>query len=334
MKILVVRQLTRTAFELGGFCAKAFALLGHEVMTFNFGYGPQSFLGNIRVLFNQMRLRKVIGGFKPQFVLVIKGDGIAPEMIMDLREQFKIPIANYWIDDPLWINVSRQLSPSYDYFFTNDPHCVPVHQKAGCSNARYLTFGCDPDVHRTVDLTEDEKKSFGSEVCFAGTMTAQRETILDVLADFDLKIWWPLAVNCTDENLKITKRKINDTAPLFPRFTGRDVWGAEMANVCNASKICLNIHSQGGAGTNMRAFEVTGCGGFLLCEFREALPELFKTGEEIVCFKDGDELREMVEYYLFHPEEREHIARRGQARAYKEHTYKHRMEEMLSLIHL
>jgi spore maturation protein CgeB len=334
MKILIIRPFTRTAFELGGYCAKAFVQLGHEVMTFNFRYGHQSFLGKIRVLSNQMRLMKVIGGFKPKFVLVIKGDKIPPEMIIDIRKKFKIPLANYWIDDPLWIKISSQLSPFYDYFFTNDPRCVEAHQKAGCPNVNFLTFGCDPDLHRTVNLSEDEKKKFGNEVCFTGTMVSQREKMLEALADFDLKIWWPFAIQYTDEDLKIKKRKIDSSSALFSRFTGRDVWGEEMVKVFNASKICLNIHSQGGDGTNMRTFEVVGAGGFLLCEFRKVLSDLFKIGEEIVCFKDASELKELIKYYLVHPEERKRIAHRGQERAYKEHTYKHRMEEIASLLRI
>lgn len=330
MKILIVRSFGRTAFELGGYCAKAFVHLGHEVVIFNFRYGYPSFLDKIRTLSSQMRLKKVIGEFNPKFILVVKGNGIPPEMIMDIRKKFKIPLANYWIDDPLWIKISSRISSLYDYFFTNDPQCVEVHQKAGCLNVKFLTFGCDPDIHRTVNLKEDEKREFGSEICFAGTIVPQREKMLGVLGDFDLKIWWSSVTQYTGEDLKIKKRKISSSSPLFSKFTGKDVWGDEMAKVFNASKICLNIHSQGGDGTNMRTFEVTGCGGFLLCEFREVLQDLFKIGEEIVCFKNADELKELVKYYLSHPEEREKIAHKGQERAYKEHTYKNRMNEMLS----
>ena len=333
MKILIVRPFTRTAFELGEYCAKAFSQLGHEVRLFNFRYWHSSFLGKIGFFHTWHNLRKVISKFKPGFVLVIKGDKIAPEIIFDTRKKFKTPMVNWWIDDPLWIRVSSRISPLYDYFFTNDPQCVEVHQRAGCPNAKFLTFGCDPDIHRIARLNEDEKKKLGSEVCFTGTMVPQRERMLEVLADFDLKIWWPRMMQYTDEDIKIKKKKIDSSSLLFSKFTGRDVWREEMVKVFNASKICLNIHSQGGWGTNMRTFEVTGCGSFLLCEFRETLSDLFKIGEEIVCFKDTVELKELVKYYLSHSEERERIARKGQERTYKEHTYKHRMTEMFSSIH-
>lgn len=44
--------------------------------------------------------------------------------------------------------------------------------------------------------------------------------------------------------------------------------------------------------------------------------------------------RELVKCYLFHPQEREEIARRGQARAGREHTYQHRLAAMLALMRL
>ena len=43
-------------------------------------------------------------------------------------------------------------------------------------------------------------------------------------------------------------------------------------------------------------------------------------------------MKEKVLYYLDRPEERREIAARARARALKEHTYEHRMREMLSVI--
>ena len=45
-----------------------------------------------------------------------------------------------------------------------------------------------------------------------------------------------------------------------------------------------------------------------------------------------DELREMVDYYLTHSKERNEIARKGQERAYRDHTYVTRMQELISFV--
>jgi len=332
MKIVIIRPFSRTAFELAGYCARALINLGNEVVIFNFRYDYPLFFNKIGFFYNRLTLIKIIKEFKPDFLFVIKGERIPLEIITEIRKNFKIPIVNWWIDDPLWIKISKTISPFYDYFFTNDPNSIKVHQDSGCPNVKFLTFGCAPDIHRKINLTEKEKKELGSDICFSGTIVPKREKFLETLVDFNLKIWWQPITQDTDKEIKIKKRKISPSSPLFHKFTGKDVWGEEMVKVFNSSKICLNIHSQEGAGTNMRTFEVTGCGSFLLCESREILPDLFKIGEEIVCFKEPDELKELAKYYLSHPSEREKISKKGQERVYKEHTYKHRMKEMLSVI--
>ena len=52
----------------------------------------------------------------------------------------------------------------------------------------------------------------------------------------------------------------------------------------------------------------------------------------MVCYKDLDELRSLIKYYLRNPDEKAEIAARGQLRAKRNHTFENRMREMLSII--
>ncbi|HEY3490043.1 MAG TPA: TylF/MycF/NovP-related O-methyltransferase [Candidatus Deferrimicrobiaceae bacterium] len=70
---------------------------------------------------------------------------------------------------------------------------------------------------------------------------------------------------------------------------------------------------------NMRIFEATGAGVFLLTEHFDNLSAYFTPGVEVETFRDGKELVEKIRYYLAHPEEREAIARRGQERCLREY---------------
>lgn len=65
---------------------------------------------------------------------------------------------------------------------------------------------------------------------------------------------------------------------------------------------------------NMRIFEATGAGSFLLTEYFDNLSDYFVPGVEVETFRDGKELVEKIRYYLAHPGEREAIAHRGQER--------------------
>ena len=58
------------------------------------------------------------------------------------------------------------------------------------------------------------------------------------------------------------------------------------------------------------------------------LEEHFLPGEEIETFDSIGELIEKIRHYLRHPESAASIAQRGQTRAYAEHTYEHRLQEI------
>ena len=74
-------------------------------------------------------------------------------------------------------------------------------------------------------------------------------------------------------------------------------------------------------------------GAFQLVDERSLLADCFVPGEEIITFSSESELRQKIDYYLEHPEEREAIANRGRERALRDHTYEKRLEQMLSIIY-
>ena len=159
MKILIVRTWGKTAFKLGGYCKNAFTEIGHNSGLFTYNDERISsrfpFLGKIERAFVKKSLIKKISDFRPQLVLVIKGDRIPLEIIREIKEKFKLPVANYWTDDPDSIDVSRKISPTYDYFFTSDPDAVQVHKESGCPHVRFLSFGCVSDLHKKIQLSEE-----------------------------------------------------------------------------------------------------------------------------------------------------------------------------------
>jgi len=61
------------------------------------------------------------------------------------------------------------------------------------------------------------------------------------------------------------------------------------------------------------------------------LSEHFKPGEELVAFDSGPDLVEKVRHYLKHPQEAAQIARRGQLRAHRDHTYEIRLAQILKV---
>jgi len=335
MRILIIRPWGKTAFELGDYCMQALGEIGHIASIFIYNDERMSsrlpFLKNVERGFTDRALMKRISVFRPHLIIVIKGDRIHSEIIYKIKKKFRIPVANYWIDDPHYIDVSSTISPSYDYFFTNDSDCVQIHKKSGCPNVAFLSFGCVLSLHRKVQLSQEEYNEYGSDICFAGTVSEGRLEALEALSGYDLRIWSPRIVFSFKDGYQIVRNALPASSPLYDKFTNRAVWGEELVKVYNASKIVLNIHSPQPVPI-MRDFEVTGCGAFLLTDFARELETMFKPGKEIACANSMDKLREMVDYYLTHSNERDEIARKGQERAYRDHTYVTRMQELISFV--
>jgi len=106
------------------------------------------------------------------------------------------------------------------------------------------------------------------------------------------------------------------------------IFGIEMFKVLSHAKIGFNMHidiSGEKNGGNMRLFETTGVGTCLLTDWKETLSELFEIDKEVVAYKSVDECIEKVKWLLAHPIERQAIAKAGQARTLKDHTYFNRV---------
>jgi spore maturation protein CgeB len=119
---------------------------------------------------------------------------------------------------------------------------------------------------------------------------------------------------------------------LDPECFGRPVFAEDKARAIAAARICLNtLHYAEVDGLNCRAFEIAGCGGFQLITSVPVLGEHFAVGSEIVEFKTTAQLAELVRHHLDHPELAATIAKRGQERAHRDHSYEVRLREILAI---
>ena len=69
-----------------------------------------------------------------------------------------------------------------------------------------------------------------------------------------------------------------------------------------------------------------------MCDDQRDVLRLFRDREELVVFRDTDELRKLILYYLERPEERKRIAEAGRRTVLERHTYNHRVREMLRIV--
>jgi spore maturation protein CgeB len=87
-----------------------------------------------------------------------------------------------------------------------------------------------------------------------------------------------------------------------------------------------------GHGLPERCFGVPACGGFLLSDRRVHAKDAFAPGSEWADFADVDEAAAKITHFVAHFDAARAIAERAHARVLREHTYRHRAEQMLGAI--
>lgn len=103
--------------------------------------------------------------------------------------------------------------------------------------------------------------------------------------------------------------------------------------VFKQAKINLNISLRSiQTGMPLRIFDIMGAGGFLLTNFQSDFLDFFVPGEDFVYYDSKRDLLDKIAYYLANEQERKEIAENGFRKMEQNHTYKHRVEEMLSYL--
>jgi spore maturation protein CgeB len=163
------------------------------------------------------------------------------------------------------------------------------------------------------------------DISFVGTVSAdhrQRIALLEAVAKrHDLKLWGNLP------------RSLPAASPLHRCFQG-EVWGADMYQVLQRSRITLNSHIDfaGREAGNMRLFEATGVGAFLLTDFKDNLDTLFAPDREVAVWRSIDDCLKAIDHHLGDDNSRAAISHAGQARTMAQHTFRHRVSEILGFV--
>ena len=330
MRIFFI-AISATADSMEKHIVETLSTMGHEVRHYNLRKVIQISTNLDRITqfllrnfireperIGEDRLLRSLDEFQPDLVLVMMGSMISPKTVLKMRKLYSGKIV-CWCQDQL-TTLGRQylIGSEYDKVFVKDHYLVDVFRNYTGMDVHYLPEACNPVYHRRVDLTEDEMKHYGSEICTFGNVYYYRQAILEPLVKYDLQVWGHRPDWLIDR--------------LNGKFMGRPVYEEEKCKVIAGAKIVLNtLHFGEINGLNCRAFEVAGCGGFQLASYSPAIQEHFKIGEEIEVFRDKSELFDKIDYYLDHQDKAMAIARAGNERAYAEHTYELRLKKLIEL---
>lgn len=99
------------------------------------------------------------------------------------------------------------------------------------------------------------------------------------------------------------------------------------------AKIGINVHNRGDYTVgSYRLFDLPANGVMQISDGGTHLAAFFQPGEEIVGYRDADELIEKIRYYLAHDAERIAIARAGYRRVMRDHRIRDRLAQLAELI--
>ncbi len=147
-------------------------------------------------------------------------------------------------------------------------------------------------------------------------------------------------LNLLGEYFNVDLYTRSDTAPLNHVTDGRGlhVHGGvasltEMPKIFHLSKINLNMTIKPiQTGLPLRIFDILGCGGFLMTNYQSELTEHFEIGVDLEAYAGTEELVDKCAYYLEHEEQRKQIALNGYRKVCEQHTYIHRIKEMIKAV--
>lgn len=265
----------------------------------------------------------------PDLVLAMAQAPLTLAVLEHLRKK-KFLTAMWFVENHRHLTYWQQLAAGYDYWFViQRQDCIDALKRAGARHVHYLPMAADPSIHRPIELTEEERAEFGADVSFVGAGYRNRRILLPrwLSDEWSFKLWgneWDGAQTLSSVLQRGGARIDTETC----------------MKVFNATAVNLNLHSCGGDDldaradfVNPRTFELAACGAFQLVDDRSLMPDLFADGE-IVRFKHAGDVPGLIKRWLDDKPGRRAVAEAARARVLREHTYRHRAQDLLSTIGL
>ena len=99
-------------------------------------------------------------------------------------------------------------------------------------------------------------------------------------------------------------------------------YDTQLPELYRKSKINLNVTCRSIiSGIPLRVLDIMASGGFLLSNYQQELAEYFVPGEDLVLYESMQDLRDKVNYYLKHEEERSEITYNGYKKVRERFSY-------------
>lgn len=241
---------------------------------------------------------------------------VDPKVLGEIRSRYRTFIVNIAMDDrhQYWGRKvggewwgTRGLIPYLDLALTAAHECVEWYQKEGCP-ALFFPEASDPVIfHPMPELPKIH------DVCFVGARYGIREKMVEALRRSGVR------VAAYGSGWDAGRLETKDVPRLFAQ-----------------SKIVLGVgtvgHCEDFYALKMRDFDGPMSGSLYLTHDNPDLYPLFEVGKEIVTYCSPSDCVEKVKTYLKDDHERERVAAAGRTRAFRDHTWDRRFNDLFDWV--
>jgi spore maturation protein CgeB len=269
---------------------------------------------------------RVVDRFRPDLVFFVPyRDDVGHATLAELRRH-TTTVAFFGDDQWRFDDYSSGYATAFTHVITTDPRAV----------GRYRDLGGSPILSEWAGrlvgpplppLNSDA--AFSRDVAFVGGCTPYRAWLCSFLADRGIDVecfgaGWPNGrIDFAGAEEVFRTSRINLNLPNSRQHDTRFLLADPRHYLANrqTSTIAEQVKA--------RHFEIALAGGFQLSNYAIGLEEHLAIGPEIAIFGSPDDCVAQVARYLRDPARRIEMARRAQARSLAEHTYEHRMADVL-----
>ena len=283
--------------------------------------------------------------FDPDIVMILKGLEMSYDTTKTIKEKFpKASFINWFFDvfladKRIWENDKFfKTIELYDHFICSLKGVADTLRENGFNNAVYVAEACFPELHGEQYMNNFQVGKYGSDVAFIGSVGMvgihkNRTEFLSKIATagFDLKIWGDAVGE--QKNIPMDVRRC---------MTNVQVINERHSQVCQSSLVNIGIDQDTtiDESWSARLYRVLCAGGLYLTtptkgiynHFKiNAIDEEISPDQDLVVFYSDVDLIRKIDFLLEHDELRESIAKNGQKKVVDNHTFVHRIKEIIEV---
>ena len=271
--------------------------IGRQHKVFYYGEGYSNFKENdVNIIINKHC------PWKPDVILTY---GWRYSRLFEGLGSINIPKVHITVDYVETANIPVQnqffAKNKYDLVFAITQRAVGLLEKNNvCENIEIIPFSADTNIYKQLSVKKENRvlAAFNSRK----DIYPKRQKIQGIIKTMKIPV--------------ITKRVVHQKLVMC-------------INSCKLILTSNNIYNS----LSMRYTETLACGGFLLADRPTDLDFVgLKDGEHLVIYKDINDLKDKINYYMEHDKERVKIEKQGMEFVRKNHSCEQRVKEMTQII--